>query len=146
MNLSGPRPTYERRPVSEAASAIYEDALVWDMTLPWVEGYSDVDITLPRFKAAGVDLISLTVNDFPGSIGGSTLQIANVQAHIAAKSNEMVLIRGVQDVRQAKAEGKLALTLNFQETNLSLLLIWSGPIRQIGLTLIGGSSAKCAPW
>ena len=117
MNLAGPRPSYERRPVSEAASVLYEDALVWDMTLPWVEGYSDVDMTLPRFKAAGFDLISLTVNDFPGSIAGSILQIANTKAHIASRSGEMVLIRRANDIRQAKAEGRLALTLNFQETN-----------------------------
>lgn len=117
MNLRGPRPAYECRPVDGRARALYGEALVWDMTLPWVEGYADEDITLPRFRAAGVDLISLTVNDFPGSIGGTVRQIAKIKASVAARAEDMVLIHSVDDARGAKAAGKLALTFNLQETN-----------------------------
>ena len=117
MNTRGPRPAYECRPVGETARALYDEALVWDMTLLWVEGYADEDITLPRFRAAGVDLISLTVNDFPGSVGGTVRQIAKVKATVAARAEDLVLITSADDVRRAKAAGKLALTLNLQETN-----------------------------
>ena len=113
----GPRPSYTRGPISERAAALYDEALVWDMTLPWVEGYADEDVTLPRFRAAGIDAVSLTVNDFPGSIDGTVRHIAKVKAHLAARSDQMVLIHGADDIVAAKREGRLALTLNLQETN-----------------------------
>ena len=117
MDAKGPRPSYERGPISDRAAAIYDAAVVWDMTLPWVEGYADADVTLPRFRAAGIDAISLTVNDFPGSIGGTVRQIAKVKAHVAARSDQMTMIRTAEDIVAAKREGRLALTLNLQETN-----------------------------
>ena len=58
-----------RERVSERTLALFEDALVWDMTLPWLASYADKDVSLPRFRSAGVDFASLTVNDFPGSLG-----------------------------------------------------------------------------
>lgn len=105
------------RPVSERARALHDEALVWDMTLPWLVGYADEDITLPRFKQAGVDFISLTVNDFPGSIAGTMRQIAAVTAHVRARAGTMVLISSVDDIVAAKKAGKLALAFNLQETN-----------------------------
>ena len=112
----GPRPSYHPENISPKTQALYEKALVWDMTLPWVEGYADEDVTLPRFKSAGIDLVSLTVNDFPGSIRGTTLQIAWVKNQIR-KFGKMRLISTVNDIVEAKADGDLALTLNLQETN-----------------------------
>ena len=114
---TGPRPSYARGPISERAAALYDAALVWDMTLPWVEGYADEDVTLPRLRAAGIDAVSLTVNDFPGSIGGTVRQIAKVRAHVAARADQMVLIQTADDIVAAKQAGRLALTLNLQETN-----------------------------
>ncbi len=113
----GPRPSYAGGTISERAAALYDEALVWDMTLPWVEGYADEDVTLPRFRAAGIDAVSLTVNDFPGSIDGTVRHIAKVRAHVSARSDQMVLIHGADDIVAAKRERKLALTLNLQETN-----------------------------
>ena len=103
--------------VGARAVALFEDALVWDMTLPWSVGYTDEDITLPRFKDAGVDFISLTVNDFPGSLAGTMHQIAAITRDVRERSESMVLVKSVDDVRQAKREGKLGLALNLQETN-----------------------------
>ena len=112
----GPRPSYHPENITPETQALYDKALVWDMTLPWVEGYADEDVTLPRFKSAGIDLVSLTVNDFPGSIRGTTLQIAWVKNQIR-KFGKMRLISTVNDIVEAKADGDLALTLNLQETN-----------------------------
>ena len=106
-----------RKRVSDRALALFEDALVWDMTLPWSVGYTDEDITLPRFKGAGIDVISLTVNDFPGSLAGTMRQIAAVTRHLRERSDSMVLVKSVADIRQTKKEGKLALAFNLQETN-----------------------------
>ena len=106
-----------RERVSERTLALFEDALVWDMTLPWLASYADKDVTLPRFRSAGVDFASLTVNDFPGSLGGSVRRIAEVTRHIQERSDTLVLVKSVDGILQAKREGKFALAFNLQETN-----------------------------
>lgn len=115
------KPTRADRPVSDSragdlAASLYQDALVWDMTLPWVPGYTDGE-TLPRFHAAGIDVVSLTVNDQPGSVGGSVKHLSSVKAYVRAHPDSMVLAGSVDDILRAKTAGKLALILNFQETN-----------------------------
>ncbi len=43
--------------------ATLDDPIICDMTLPWFTDHMvDQDITLPRFKKAGVDFVSLTVS------------------------------------------------------------------------------------
>ncbi len=40
-----------------------DNPIICDMTLPWFTDHMvDQDITLPRFKKAGVDFVSLTVS------------------------------------------------------------------------------------
>ena len=106
-----------RERVSERTLAWFEDALVWDMTLPWLASYADKDVSLPRFRSAGVDFASLTVNDFPGSLGGSVRRIAEVTRHIQERSDTLALVKSVDGILQAKREGKFALAFNLQETN-----------------------------
>ena len=100
--------------VSERTRALLDDTLVWDMTLPWESDAVD-ETTLPRFKAAGVDLISLTVN-MP-TFDATVRHIAAVLADIRAHADTMTLIRNVDDVLESRETGKLGLTLNLQETN-----------------------------
>ena len=102
--------------VSEQATALTESALVWDMTLPWVRGYAHDDI-LPRFHAAGMDVISLTVGAREGSDFSSIVRwIAKWTHKIASREDTMRLCRNVADIDRAKAAGKLALVYNLQET------------------------------
>jgi membrane dipeptidase len=49
--------------------AILASAEVWDMTLPWVKEYQEID-TLARFKRAGFTFVSTTTEDFPPSFEG----------------------------------------------------------------------------
>ena len=100
--------------VSDRTRDFLTDTLVWDMTLPWESDALD-QTTLPRFKAAGVDLVSLTVN-MP-TFDATVRHIAAVLADIRANAHTMTLIRGVDDVLEARKAGKLGLTLNLQETN-----------------------------
>ena len=98
------------------ASRLYQEALVWDMTMPFSEVYGEFDLTLPRFVAAGVDVISLTVQNLPGAdIARATMHLARVRAGIAARSDRMMLCTSVTEIRRAKATGKLALILNHQD-------------------------------
>jgi len=107
-------PTESVTTVSERAKRLMNDAFVWDMTLPWESDAVD-DTTLPRFKAAGIDLVSLTVN-MP-TFDATIRHIAAVLAYIRARADTMTLIRHADDAILARKTGKLALTLNLQETN-----------------------------
>lgn len=104
--------------VSDAARALTRDALVWDNTLPWGPGYADEDETLPRFHAAGVDLVSLTVMGPEAGLDGTIRQIARVRAHIAARADRMALCASADAVEATKASGRLGLVFNLQETNM----------------------------
>ena len=99
---------------NDHARELLNTSLVWDMTLPWEAGALDQD-TLPRFKAAGVDVISLTV-DMP-TLDATIRHIAVVKSDIRNHSDSMILIRTIEDVIKANESGKLALTFNLQETN-----------------------------
>ena len=117
--MAEPKPgksTGEGEAASERAKSLIDEALVWDMLLPWMAGWGD-DETLLRFKDAGVDFISLTVNDFPGSIAGSLHRLSEVRANIRERSDQMAQVYSVADIRAAKKAGKLALAFHFQETN-----------------------------
>jgi membrane dipeptidase len=100
--------------ISDHARELLSTSLVWDMTLPWEAGALDQE-TLPRFKAAGVDVISLTV-DMP-TLDATIRHIALVKSDIRNHSDSMMLIRTIDDVVEANESGKLALTFNLQETN-----------------------------
>ena len=107
-----------KRAISPEAAALFENALVWDMTLPWGAPCTEPDVTLPRFHAAGVDLISLTVQDGKDTgVAEAIRRMARVTRDIAERTDRMVLCRTVDDIVNAKSAGKLALIYNHQETN-----------------------------
>ncbi len=99
------------------ARALTRSALVWDNTLPWGPAYADAD-TLPRFQAAGVDLVSLTVMGTEAMLDGTIRQIARVRAAIRAQPDRFMLCATAADVVAAKAAGKLGLVFNLQETDM----------------------------
>ncbi len=103
--------------IGDATRALYDAALVWDNTLPWVEGFTDGE-TLPRFQRAGIDAISLTVNALDGSVVRTVKHIGAIKKYIADNRATMVQVLSVDDLRRAKAEGKLALMFNLQETDI----------------------------
>ena len=105
-----------RRPVtvSDCIRALLNDTLVWDMTVPWESDALDQS-TLPRFKAASVDLISLTVNT--PTYDATVRHIAAVLADIRTHADTVTLIRSVDDVFEARETDKLGLTLNVQKTS-----------------------------
>ena len=105
-----------RQKADPRAVAIQEDALVWDMTMPFSQFYAEYDLTLPRFHAAGVDVISLTIQNMPGAdLRTATLYIGRVRAEIARRADRMLLCGTVADILAAKASGRLALILNHQD-------------------------------
>ena len=94
---------------NERSKALFKRSLVWDMTLPWLANFSD-DITLPRFAAAGINFISLTV---AGDSVGPELalkQIGWVRNYVARQPDKFVLVQTVDDILAAQANGKLAFS------------------------------------
>ena len=105
--------------ISEQAAALHKDALVWDMIFPWMD-YASQELklgTLPRMKASGYNLISLTVAHDYHSLNQTIHKIAKERAYFAAHADTYVFVETVDDVLRAKAEDKLAVYINFQGTN-----------------------------
>ena len=99
------------------ASELMREAVVCDMTLPWLHHYMvDEDVTLPRYKRAGIDFVSLTVNITRNSLAETVRHISDVKAHIRSRSAQMVFAASAEDIRAAKASGRLAVGLHFQGT------------------------------
>ncbi|HTN97252.1 MAG TPA: hypothetical protein VL101_09755, partial [Nordella sp.] len=70
-----------------------DDPIICDMTLPWFTDYMvDRDVTLPRFKKAGIDFVSLTVSVPENSLNSTIRHIARVKAHIAARPDELAFV------------------------------------------------------
>ena len=116
-NVADPGSAQDETRISKNARTLHSDALVWDMTLPFSADCADVDGLLPRYKAAGVDFVSLTVNEFSSPLAATILHMANVRAEIRAHSDLYVFVETVDDILRAKKEGRLALGFHFQETN-----------------------------
>lgn len=98
------------------ARDIFRDALVWDTTLGWLMGSPHPE-TLPRFRAAGFDHISLTVG--VDLLGPEIVlkEMGAVYAMCAREPDKYVLASDVAAIDAAKKAGKLALTFNLQGTN-----------------------------
>jgi len=94
------------------------DPIVCDMTLPWFTDYMvDQDLTLPRFKKAGIDFVSLTVSVPENSLNATIRHIARVKAHIAARSDQLAFVATPEEIAAAKARGLLAVGFHFQGTD-----------------------------
>ena len=98
------------------AHALHDEALVWDMTLPFQPRYADFTL-LDRYRTSGADFVSLTVNDFANPLAGTLLHLASVRQGIRDRSEDLLLVESVEDIEAAKEEGKLAIGFHFQETN-----------------------------
>jgi membrane dipeptidase len=104
--------------ISEDAAVLHADACICDMTLPWVPHAENKEIALRRFRAAGFDFLSLSVGVESLGIGGTLHHMANVKAKIQAEPEKYIFVHTVEDIREAKKEGKLALGFHFQGTEM----------------------------
>jgi membrane dipeptidase len=94
------------------------DPIICDMTLPWFTDHMvDKDITLPRFKKAGIDFVSLTVSVPENSLNATIRHIARVKAHIAERPDQLRFGKTADEIIAAKKDGKLAVGFHFQGTD-----------------------------
>jgi len=101
----------ERASVAETLG----NPIVCDLVLPWFREYLIDDVTLPHFKRAGVDFVSLTVSIPENSLNSTIRHITTVKAYIASCPKEMIFVTTADQIAAAKAAGKLAVGFHFQE-------------------------------
>jgi len=96
-------------PVSEKALALFRDSLVWDNTLPWTSGANspDIDRFLPRWHAAGVNVVSLTM-DVRAPLERVVAQIGLTKRQARTRSDYLAIATSMGEIQQARAAGKLA--------------------------------------
>jgi membrane dipeptidase len=100
----------------EEAGAFLASHLVWDnhgcMPLRWND-----ETFLPqlqRYRAAGVDVVSLNVGFGEQGVEEHLRMLAAFRHWIAERPAEYVLVKSVDDVRRARNEGKLAITFDIE--------------------------------
>jgi membrane dipeptidase len=101
--------------MSDDARAILRSADVWDMTLPWLPVYWNMDV-LRRYKRAGYTFVSLTLQDWPPTLKGMRECIARFRELAQAEADWLCFGSSLAEIERGRVEGKLALGLNSQET------------------------------
>lgn len=111
------------------ASAVYANAIVWDMVLP-IDPLLGNDFTLlDRYASSGVTYVSLTLAGDDAVTGETLHRIGSARSYLLARPKQYVLAETVADVHKAKTEGKLAVGLHFEgtrvlERDLSLIEVY----------------------
>ena len=105
--------------ISKEAARVHREALVWDNTLPWTSGnmVERRAIYLPRMRASGYDVVSLTLGGDRNKMPESIKKIAEERNYFLAHPDDYVLVEKVDDIERAKREGKLGIIFHFQGTN-----------------------------
>ena len=105
--------------ITKEAAVLHQDAVVWDMTLPWREyGPEEKRLaTLPRMHASGFNFVSLTLAADWNGVSQTIHKIAKERAYFLANSESYILAESVEDILRAKQEHKLAVGFHFQGTN-----------------------------
>lgn len=96
------------------SQALLKDAISCDLTLPFEDGTWGREEVLDRFHRVGITFVSLTVGTDSAGTRTAIHNIANIRRIIRERSDRMTFARSVADIREAKAQGKLALGLHFQ--------------------------------
>ena len=103
--------------VGERTARLLAEAIVCDMTLPWGNWEEGKDTILPRYAAANVHFVSLSVGLDRIPFDETVRAIARERARFRGWSDRICLVESVADIRKARAEGRLAVGFHFQGSN-----------------------------
>jgi membrane dipeptidase len=97
-------------------SAEYAEALVWEQhcCLP-LDPDTDVD-ELWRYAEAGASFVSVNVGYAPHGIADTITVLSAFRRHVLTHPDRYVLAASVEDVRRAKASGRLAVAFDLEDT------------------------------
>lgn len=101
--------------ISEKAAALHKDALVWDnhSCFPQ-EGAEPFFPLLERYRASGVNVLGVNIGDSDVELAEMMRLAAALRDYIAHNTDRFTLIRTVDDIAEAKAQGKLAILLDIE--------------------------------
>lgn len=99
----------------EEAEAVVRDSLVWDNVWPLEPDVGNDLHRLPEFRAAGFDVISLTIAGDNHSSGEAFGRVAAARRRVQATAGAR-LVDSVAGIEQARREGELAVLLHFEGT------------------------------
>jgi len=103
--------------LAATAAALHRQALVLDMTMPMLQG-SDLGrfwAALDRMRVSGYSYVSLTIAADHTGTWETFRNIAYLRT-LLARRPWIRFVHKAEDIRRAKAEGRLAVGLNFQGT------------------------------
>lgn len=103
----------------KTARKIIDSCLVWDNhgCLPLRPQDDSFLPQLSRYRAAGIDHISLNIGFGDDGIEKHIRMIAAFRQWIAQRADQYVLVRSVQDIEQARATGRLAVSFDIEGAN-----------------------------
>ncbi|MCX7246245.1 MAG: membrane dipeptidase [Burkholderiales bacterium] len=103
----------------KSARDIIDACLVWDNhgCLPLRPHDESFLPQLVRYRAAGVDHISLNIGFGDDSIEKHVRMIASFRHWLAQRAGEYVLVRTVEDIEHARTTGRLAVSFDIEGAN-----------------------------
>jgi len=113
------RPSSPDPALAEAARELHRGALVVDFTLP----YADIGdpmkklATLPRFAAAGVGFVSLSIGGDQTTIAETMRLLVRERRRLLAQPDQYALAGDCGQIEAARASGRLAVAFHFQGTD-----------------------------
>ena len=102
--------------VSDAAERLHRESLVWDMVWPLEPWCGNSWDKVAQFRAAGYNVLSLTLAGDNHNIGETTQRVAAARREVLARDDECILVESVDDISRAQIEGKLAIAFHFEGT------------------------------
>ncbi len=89
---------------------------VWDVTLPWVPMYWDLD-TLAAYRDSGWTFVSASLTDWPPTWEGTLDAVARFK-QLIDETEWLAFGASLDEIDRGRSEGKLVVGLNTQETRL----------------------------
>ena len=105
--------------LSDRASRLFAEAVVWDNTFPFGPSCGSQpahERTLDRMREIGYSCVSLTTASDNDDMAGTMRKIAADNRFFRDNTDRFVQVAGVDDILRAKREGKLAVVSTFQGT------------------------------
>lgn len=102
---------------AKAAELLRSAPNVWDMIVPWVEFYWSFDV-LRRYLDHGYTFASLTTQDMPATFEGVQKEVAEFRRRCEPHSDWLCFGTTLAEIDEGKAQGKLVLGFNVQDTEL----------------------------
>lgn len=97
------------------AASLLKKAVVWESAVGWTpECLDEGPDMLPRYKAAGFSFLSMTIGADWDRPEPTLRHLAQQRRWFDARSHQFRVVETVNDIREAKAEGKLGIGFHLQ--------------------------------